>query len=112
LGPDAVLTPAEVSSRVLRRLLDSAEAFTGGDKITRAVITVPAYFDDAQCAATIAAGELSGLEKVKTLREPIAAALAYGVGASLNPDRVPRDPFRRRSRALDPRSTNRAPMHY
>jgi molecular chaperone DnaK len=81
LGPDAVLTPEEVSSRVLRRLLDSAEAFAGGAKITRAVITVPAYFDDAQCDATIAAGELAGLEKVKLLREPIAAALAYGVGA-------------------------------
>jgi molecular chaperone DnaK (HSP70) len=47
--------------------------------IKRAVVTVPAYFDDAQCAATIEAGRAAGLGKVKLLHEPVAAALAYGV---------------------------------
>jgi len=63
---------------VIKRLLEDAEAALG-EKVTRAVITVPAYFTDAQREATEAAGLLAGLEKVKLLREPEAAALAYGL---------------------------------
>jgi len=82
LLPCAVLgrniDPAEISSCILRRLLDDAQDFLG-EKVTRAVITVPAYFNDRQREATEAAGLLAGLEKVKILREPEAAALAYGL---------------------------------
>ena len=79
LGAD--VTPIEVSRHILAALLATAEDGAGvsrGD-IKRAVVTVPAYFDDAQCAATIEAGKRAGLEKVKLLHEPVAAALAYGV---------------------------------
>jgi hypothetical protein len=72
------LLPEEVSTHVIKRLLEDAEAALG-EKVTRAVITVPAYFTDAQREATEAAGLLAGLEKVKLLREPEAAALAYGL---------------------------------
>jgi len=72
------LLPQEVSTHVIRRLLDDAERELG-EKVTRAVITVPAYFNDAQREATEAAGLLAGLEKVKLLREPEAAAMAYGL---------------------------------
>ena len=73
------LMPEEISSHVLRRLLDQARRALGGEPIHRAVITVPAYFDDNQCDATRRAAERAGLEKVKILHEPVAAALAYGV---------------------------------
>ena len=79
LGAD--VTPVDVSRHILATLLATAEDGAGvkrGD-IKRAVVTVPAYFDDAQCAATIEAGKRAGLEKVKLLHEPVAAALAYGV---------------------------------
>jgi molecular chaperone DnaK len=63
----------------VKRCVALASAKLGGELITKAVITVPAYFDDGQCDATIRAGLRAGLETVKLLREPIAAALAYGV---------------------------------
>jgi len=72
------LLPEEVSAEVIRALIQAAEAHTR-EKITRAVITVPAYFMPPQCEATERAGRLAGLEKVKLLREPEAAALAYGL---------------------------------
>ena len=69
----------ELSSLVLRRLKEDAEAALGC-RVDRAVITVPAYFADAQRKATIEAGRLAGLEVPRILNEPTAAALAYGVG--------------------------------
>jgi len=77
-GEEYVVTPEEASSHVLRTLLDAAEEELGMP-IEKAVITVPAYFDDAQMEATIRAGELAGLKAVRLLKEPVAAALAYGV---------------------------------
>lgn len=73
--------PEEVSAIVLSQLLEDARNFKN-DEITRAVISVPAYFNDEQKDATVAAGEMAGLQKVRLLREPVAAALAYGVKAT------------------------------
>ena len=75
------VTPIEVSQHIIATMLNVAEDGTDVPRgsIKRAVVTVPAYFDDAQCAATIEAGRAAGLEKVKLLHEPVAAALAYGV---------------------------------
>jgi molecular chaperone HscA len=72
------VTPVEVSSEVLKKLKLRAEAFFG-EQVDRAVITVPAYFDDAQRQATKDAGRLAGLEVLRLLNEPTAAALAYGL---------------------------------
>ncbi len=71
-------TPEEVSAEILRRLKLDAEASLG-EPVTRAVITVPAYFNDAQRNATIRAGELAGLKVERIVNEPTAAALAYGL---------------------------------
>jgi molecular chaperone DnaK len=73
------VSPEEISAAIVKRCVALASAKLGGELITKAVITVPAYFDDGQCDATIRAGLRAGLETVKLLREPIAAALAYGV---------------------------------
>ena len=82
------LRPQDVSAYVLRKLLDDAEHAERED-ITKAVITVPAYFDDKQMAATVEAGRIAGLDVVKTIREPMAAALSYGLdGKSANDERV------------------------
>jgi molecular chaperone DnaK len=72
-------TPQEISARILRKLKRDAEAYLG-DSVTQAVITVPAYFDDAQRTATKEAGQIAGLEVLRIINEPTAAALAYGVG--------------------------------
>jgi molecular chaperone DnaK len=95
--PTGTLYPEEVSSLVLARLLEDAERedaelrASGGSqgaptapaaprrRITKAVISVPAYFDDAQRDATVQAGRLAGLETIRLIREPVAAALAYGL---------------------------------
>jgi molecular chaperone DnaK len=74
-------TPQEVSARVLMKLKRDAEAYLGED-VTQAVITVPAYFDDAQRQATKEAGEIAGLEVLRLVAEPTAAALAYGLEKS------------------------------
>jgi molecular chaperone DnaK len=71
------LTPAEIGAHVLRYLKDFAEKKIG-EKVTEAVITVPAYFDDAQRQATKNAGEIAGLNVLRIINEPTAAALAYG----------------------------------
>ena len=71
-------TPQEVSARVLMKLKRDAEAYLG-DTVTQAVITVPAYFDDAQRTATKEAGQIAGLEVLRIINEPTAAALAYGL---------------------------------
>lgn len=72
------LTPEEISAEILKKMKQSAEEFFG-EPVDRAVITVPAYFNDNQRAATKRAGELAGLEVLRIINEPTAAALAYGV---------------------------------
>jgi molecular chaperone HscA len=74
----APVTPMEVSAEILRTLKRRAEAFFSG-KVEQAVVTVPAYFDDAQRQATKDAGRLAGLDVLRLLNEPTAAALAYGL---------------------------------
>ncbi len=71
-------TPQEVSAQILLKLKRDAEAYLG-DSVSQAVITVPAYFDDAQRQATKEAGQIAGLEVLRIINEPTAAALAYGL---------------------------------
>jgi molecular chaperone DnaK len=71
-------TPQEISAMILRKLADDAEAYLG-EKVTQAVITVPAYFNDSQRQATKDAGKIAGLEVLRIINEPTAASLAYGL---------------------------------
>ena len=71
-------TPQEISARTLQKLKRDAEAYLG-DEVTEAVITVPAYFEDAQRQATKEAGQIAGLDVLRIVNEPTAAALAYGL---------------------------------
>ena len=71
-------TPQEISAMILRKLADDASAYLG-EKVTSAVITVPAYFNDAQRQATKDAGKIAGLDVLRIVNEPTAAALAYGL---------------------------------
>ena len=80
---DRVLTPPEISAAVLRQLRQNAEAFFG-EPVTKAVITVPAYFNDAQRQATRDAGRIAGLEVLRLVNEPTAASLAYGLDKRQN----------------------------
>src|SRR5467141_2153510 len=73
-----IYSPPEISAMILGKLKSAAEDFLGG-KVAKAVITVPAYFNDAQRQATKQAGEIAGLEVVRIINEPTAAALAYGL---------------------------------
>jgi molecular chaperone DnaK len=86
-GPDGVVrfdvkgkpyAPEEISALILRKLADDAAKFLG-EKVTQAVITVPAYFNDAQRTATKDAGKIAGLDVLRIINEPTAAALAYGL---------------------------------
>jgi molecular chaperone DnaK len=71
-------SPQEISARILQKLKRDAESYLG-DSVNQAVITVPAYFDDAQRTATKEAGQIAGLEVLRIINEPTAAALAYGL---------------------------------
>src|ERR1700723_1977334 len=80
---DKTFTPPEISALILRQLKRSAERFFGGP-VTKAVITVPAYFNDAQRQATKDAGRIAGLEVLRLVNEPTAASLAYGLDQKQN----------------------------
>jgi molecular chaperone DnaK len=91
-GPDGAVrlrirgklyAPEEISALVLRKLVDDAAKFLG-EKVTEAVVTVPAYFNDAQRQATKDAGRIAGLEVLRIINEPTAAALAYGLDKKSN----------------------------
>src|SRR3990170_3067207 len=80
---EKLLSPSEISAMVLQRMRDIAEDYLG-EKITDAVITVPAYFNDSQRQATKDAGQIAGLNVLRIINEPTAAALAYGLNKNKN----------------------------
>ncbi|HZC21851.1 MAG TPA: Hsp70 family protein, partial [Candidatus Binatia bacterium] len=80
---DKTFTPPEISALILRQLKHNAERFFGGP-VSKAVITVPAYFNDAQRQATKDAGRIAGLEVLRLVNEPTAASLAYGLDKKQN----------------------------
>lgn len=80
---DEKYSPSQISAFILQKMKETAESFLG-EKVTKAVITVPAYFNDAQRQATKDAGKIAGLEVLRIINEPTAAALAYGLDKSEN----------------------------
>jgi molecular chaperone DnaK len=80
---DRKYAPEEVSAMVLRKLVDDASKYLG-EKVTDAIITVPAYFNDAQRQATKDAGKIAGLNVLRIINEPTAASLAYGLDKKAN----------------------------
>ena len=83
---DNKLAPPQISAEVLRKMKTTAEDYLGSE-VTQAVITVPAYFNDSQRQATKDAGKIAGLEVLRIINEPTAAALAYGVNKTDKKDR-------------------------
>ena len=82
-GRDKKYSPSEISAFTLQKMKETAESYLG-EKVEKAVITVPAYFDDAQRQATKDAGKIAGLEVLRIINEPTAAALAYGLDKGEN----------------------------
>ena len=80
---DKEITPPEISAMILQKMKQSAEDYLG-EKVTKAVITVPAYFNDSQRQATKDAGQIAGLEVLRIINEPTAASLAYGLDKKKN----------------------------
>src|SRR6187200_1155021 len=80
---DKEYSPQEISAKILRKLKEAAESYLG-HKVNKAVITVPAYFNDAQRQATKDAGQIAGLEVARIINEPTAAAMAYGLDKKKN----------------------------
>ena len=80
------LSPPQISAEVLRKMKEAAEAYLG-EKVTEAVVTVPAYFNDSQRQATKDAGRIAGLDVKRIINEPTAAALAFGMDKGAKGDR-------------------------
>ena len=94
-------SPSQISAFTLQKMKETAEAHLG-ETVTQAVITVPAYFNDAQRQATKDAGQIAGLEVLRIINEPTAAALAYGLEEAGRQDDRGLRPRRRHLRRLDP----------